>query len=137
MRRKSVNDGVLLNRTKTKTSGQHLYKADKLYDASIILISSFHIAIIRHPSLFYARLKTFLFLQILPTVAFLFFFWTDSTDTNTSALIRFYRTMLCIRGTSHGPVSVRLSICPSQAGVLLKRLNVGSQEQHHTIAQGL
>ena len=22
----------------------------------------------------------------------------------------FYRTMLCIRGTSHGPVSVRLSV---------------------------
>jgi len=41
--------------------------------------------------------------------------------------------MLCIRGTSHGLVSVR----PSQVGVLLKRLNVGSQKQHHTIAQGL
>jgi len=25
----------------------------------------------------------------------------------------FYRAMLCIRGTSHGPVSVRLSVCPS------------------------
>ena len=40
--------------------------------------------------------------------------------------------MLCIRGTRHGPVSV----CPSQVGVLLKRLNVGSRKQHHTIAQG-
>jgi len=33
------------------------------------------------------------------------------------------------------------SVCPSvrlsQVGVLLKRLNVGSQKQHHTIAQGL
>ena len=49
--------------------------------------------------------------------------------------------MLCIRGTSHGPVSVRLSVRPSvrpsQVGVLLKRLNVGSHKQHHTIAQGL
>jgi len=47
--------------------------------------------------------------------------------------------MLCIRGTSHGPVSVRvcLSVCLSQVGVLLKRLNVGSHKQHHTIAQGL
>jgi len=47
--------------------------------------------------------------------------------------------MLCIRGTSHGPVSVCLSVCVclSQAGVLLKRLNVGSHKQHHTIAQGL
>ena len=34
--------------------------------------------------------------------------------------VDFYRAMLCIRGTSHGPVSVRLS----QVGVLLKRLNV-------------
>jgi len=25
----------------------------------------------------------------------------------------FDRAMLCIRGTSHGPVSVRLSVCPS------------------------
>ena len=52
----------------------------------------------------------------------------------------FYRAMLCIRGTSHGPVSVRLSVClsvrPSQAGVLLKRQNVGSHKQHHTIPQG-
>ena len=36
------------------------------------------------------------------------------------------------RGTSHGPVSVRLS----QVGVLLKWLNVGSHKQHHTIAHG-
>ena len=34
----------------------------------------------------------------------------------------FYRTMLCIRGTSHGPVSV----CLSHVGVLLKRLNESS-----------
>ena len=46
---------------------------------------------------------------------------------------RFYRAMLCIRGTSHWPVSVRLS----QVGVLLKRLNVGSHKQHHTISHGL
>ena len=45
----------------------------------------------------------------------------------------FYRAMLCIRATSHGPVSV----CLSQVGVLLKRLNVGSQKQDRTIAQGL
>ena len=51
----------------------------------------------------------------------------------------FYRAMLCICGTSHGPVSVCvcLCLCPclSQAGVLLKRLNVGSHKQHHTIPQ--
>ena len=49
----------------------------------------------------------------------------------------YYRTMLCIRGTSHGPVSVRLSVRTSQVGVLLKRLNVRSLKQHHTIVQGL
>ena len=51
--------------------------------------------------------------------------------------IAFYRTTLCIRGTSHGPVSV--CVCPSvrlsQVGVLLKRLNVRSHKQQHTIAR--
>ena len=41
--------------------------------------------------------------------------------------------MLCIRGTTHGPVSVRLS----QVGVLLKQLNGGSHKQHRTIPQRL
>jgi len=49
--------------------------------------------------------------------------------------------MLCILGTSHGPVSVcvclSVCLCLSQVGVLLKRLNVGSHKQHHTIAKGL
>ena len=51
----------------------------------------------------------------------------------------FYRAMLCIHGTSHGPVSVCLSVCVclSQVRALLKRLNVGSHKQHHTIGQGL
>jgi len=49
----------------------------------------------------------------------------------------FYRAMLCIRGTRHGPVSVRLSVRPSHVGVLLKRLNVGSHKQHRTIVQRL
>ena len=40
--------------------------------------------------------------------------------------LRFYRAMLYIRGTSHEPVSVRLSVCPSQVGVLSKRLNESS-----------
>ena len=31
----------------------------------------------------------------------------------------FYRAMLCIRSTGHGPVSVRPSVCPLQVGVLL------------------
>ena len=47
--------------------------------------------------------------------------------------MHFYRAMLCIRGTSHGPVSV----CLSLVGVLLKQLNTGSHKQHRTIAHGL
>ena len=43
---------------------------------------------------------------------------------------RLYRAMPCIRGTSHGPVSVcvclSVYVCLSQVGVLLKRLNTGS-----------
>jgi len=58
---------------------------------------------------------------------------------------RFYRAMLCIRGTTVLAValcpsvrpSVRPSLRPAQVGVLLKRLNVGSHKQHHTIAQVL
>ena len=57
------------------------------------------------------------------------------TQQQMGVVSHFYRAMLCIRGTSHGPVSV--SVCLSQVGVLLKRLNVGSHKQHHTIAQGL
>jgi len=57
-------------------------------------------------------------------------------DARISSAMRFYRAMLCIRGTSHGPVSVSLSVCVclclSQVGVLLKRLNVGS---HNNIAR--
>ena len=33
-------------------------------------------------------------------------------------------------------LSVRPSVRPSQAGVLLKRQNIGSHKQHHTIPQG-
>jgi len=33
--------------------------------------------------------------------------------------------------------SVRLSIFPSQAGTVPKRLNIGSRKQRRTIAQGL
>ena len=61
------------------------------------------------------------------------------TDNHAStpplSFYRAFRAMLCIRGTSHGPVSV--CVCLSQAGVLLKRQNVGSHKQHHTIPQGL
>ena len=48
-----------------------------------------------------------------------------------SIITCFYRAMLCMRGICYGPVSVRLS----QVGALLKRLNVGSHKQHHTIAR--
>ena len=49
------------------------------------------------------------------------------TDNHASIPpLSFYRAMLCIRGTSHEPVSVCVSVRPSQVGVLRKRLNVGS-----------
>jgi len=51
---------------------------------------------------------------------------------------RFSRTILRIRGTSQGPVSVCVCVRPSVTShVLLKRLNVGSHKQRHTIAQGI
>ena len=53
------------------------------------------------------------------------------------SIAHFYRAMLCMRGTSHGPVSVSVCLSVSQVGVLLKRLNIGSHKQNHTIAQGL
>ena len=34
-------------------------------------------------------------------------------------------------------LSVCLCVCPSQAGIVSKRLHVGSRKQRHTIAQGL
>ena len=46
------------------------------------------------------------------------------------ASLNFYRAMLCIRGTSHGPVSVRPSVCPSRVGVLSKQLNESSWFWH-------
>jgi len=102
----------------------------------LIIISIFH-----HHSLLYSRLKTLLFYKSFPPWPF------PRTVYFTSEHIRFYfllfliftfyRAMLCIRGTSHGPVSVCLSVRPSQVGVLLKQLNVGSHKQHHTIVQGL
>jgi len=60
-----------------------------------------------------------------------------SNQNSDTILVSFYRAMLCIRDNSHGPVSVCLSVRPSQVSVLLKRLNVGSHKQHHTIAQEL
>jgi len=42
----------------------------------------------------------------------------------------FYSAMLCMRGTSHGPVSV--CVCHKS---VLKRLNTGSHKQNHMIAK--
>ena len=105
--------------------------------------------LIIHHSLFHSRLKTFLFCKSFPPYLSVsssgLTTRTLQTLTDTCKhicfyfppLFSFYRAMLCIRGTSHGPVSVRLSVCLSQVGVLLKWLNVGPHKQHLTIAQGL
>jgi len=62
---------------------------------------------------------------------------SSGTDTVCFLASSFYRAMLCISGTNHGPVSVCPSVRPSQVGVLLKWLNVKSHKQHHTIVKGL
>jgi len=41
------------------------------------------------------------------------------------------------RDAMHACIHVCVCVCLSQVGVLLKRLNVRSHKQHHTIAQGL
>ena len=46
----------------------------------------------------------------------------DASERIRQKLFSFYRAMLCIRDTSHGPVS----FCLSQVGVLSKRLNESS-----------
>ena len=57
-----------------------------------------------------------------------------STECSDNAGRRvYYRAMLCMRGICYGPVSVSACVCRSQVGVLLKRLNTGSQKQHRTI----
>jgi len=53
--------------------------------------------------------------------------------THLIVTVYFYRAMLCIRGTSHGPVSVCPCPCLSQVGVLLKRQNVGSHKWTGTL----
>ena len=50
--------------------------------------------------------------------------------------------MLCIRGTSHGPVSVCLSVCLCLCPSVTSRCSTETAKhriikQHHTIAQGL
>jgi len=45
------------------------------------------------------------------------------------------RCYACAVLAIHGPVSLLVSVCQPQVGVLLKRLNVGSHKQHRTIAQ--
>ena len=48
---------------------------------------------------------------------------------------------LLLRDAMHASVVLAMGLCLSirlsQVGVLLKRLNVGSHKQHHTIAQGV
>jgi len=77
------------------------------------------------------------------TVVFLDWLLSQFSVTFVLKIIKigFYCTVLCMCSTSHRPVSVSLSVCLclclSHVGVLLKRLNIGLQKQHHAIAQGL
>jgi len=45
---------------------------------------------------------------------------------------RFYRAMLCIRGTSHGPVSVCLSVCPSVRPSVTSRCSTKTDKRRIT-----
>ena len=56
---------------------------------------------------------------------------------NAFSVFVLIRATLASAGISCRRVSVRPSFCLSQVGVLLKRLNVGSREQRHTIAHRL
>ena len=75
-------------------------------------------------SLFHSRLKTFLFRKSFPPQ--LSFLPRDAMHPRLAMAL-----CLSVR------LSVCLSVCPSQVGVLLKRLNVGSHKQHDTIPQRL
>ena len=55
---------------------------------------------------------------------------TAGAQQQRRRILDFYRAVLAC-------VCVCLSVRVSQVGVLLKRLNVGSHKQHHTIAQGI
>ena len=74
------------------------------------------------PSLFHSRLKNSLFCKSFPP---------KHPFLPRDAMHPRYKPWPCVC------LSVCLSFRPSQVGVLLKRLNVGSHKQHHTIAQGL
>ena len=59
--------------------------------------------------------------------------------SQTSQIIPFYRAMLCSRGTSHGTVSVSLSVRPSvtsRSSTKTDKRTITPQ-QYHTIAHGL
>ena len=58
--------------------------------------------------------------------------WVVRTTTVAFSVFLFVFTARCYAS----PI-LAMALCPSQVGVLLKRLNVESHKQHHTIAQGL
>jgi len=64
-----------------------------------------------------------------------FFSLTVSLTANYDKI--FTRAMLPSADTSYCHVSVCLSVCLSHAGIVSKRLNVGSRKQRHAIAQKL
>ena len=55
-----------------------------------------------------------------------------SSPISSYIVICFYRAMLCIRGTSHGPVSVRLSVCLSVCPSVTSRCSTKTAERRIT-----
>ena len=58
----------------------------------------------------------------------------ESRQTTTRA---HHHSVFTARCCASALPAMAVSVCLSQVGVLLKRLNVGSHKHHHTIVQGL
>ena len=54
------------------------------------------------------------------------------TDTSPLTYLRFYRAMLLIRGTSHGPVSICPSVCPSVCPSITSRSSTKTAKRRIT-----
>jgi len=94
------------------TTGLLINGHSTLYAVSLMILpASYHLLAVRNVVVIYAEIPLHLTAHV--------FNMTEPVCTQYGVLAHFYRAMLCIRGTSHGPVSV----CLSQVGVLSKWLN--------------
>ena len=52
-------------------------------------------------------------------------------DVTSVMMMCFYRVMLCIRGTSHGPVSARLSVTSRSLSLVMSECSLSGRGQGH------